>query len=188
MRSTRSLLALAALALVANTASAQVGTLSNGPVTVMLNATQASTLALGTSAASTTDRSINAGTTTDFPSLNVTAAWNLTAGANIVLVGWFATPALGSDRHRRQHRLCPGRTVAPAPPPTPPFTGNAVAGLGVAGGTAQLWSVAATPLNSTATTNLDLRLELHEPASARTLVPTPARSTFALSFSNQQEL
>ena len=89
MRRTRSLLALAALALAANTASAQVGTLSNGPVTVVLNATQSSTLALSTSAGSTTIASINAGTTTDFPSLNVTAAWNLTSGANIVLVGLF---------------------------------------------------------------------------------------------------
>lgn len=158
MRSTRSLLAAAALALVANTASAQVGTLSNGPVTVTLNATQASTLALSTSAASTTIAAINPGTTTDFPSLNVTATWNLTAGANIVLVGWFATPAsalTGTGGNIASARVL-GRTGAAA---YAAFTGNAVAGLGTAGGTAQLWSVAATPLNSTATTNLDLRLD-----------------------------
>jgi hypothetical protein len=158
MRSTRSFLALAALALAANTASAQVGTLSNGPVTVLLNATQASTLALSTSAASTSIASITAGTTTDFPSLNVTASWNLTAGANIVLVGWFAAPAAaltGPGGNIASARVL-GRTGATA---YAPFTGNAVAGQGVAGGTAQLWSVAAAPLNSTATTNLDFRLD-----------------------------
>ena len=127
-------------------------------MTVLLNATQASTLALSTSAASTTIASINAGTTTDFPSLNVTAAWNLTAGANIVLVGWFAAPAsaLTSGANNIASARVLGRTGAAA---YTPFTGNAVAGLGTAGGTAQLWSVAATPLNSTATTNLDLRLD-----------------------------
>ena len=158
MRSARSFLALAALALAANTASAQVGTLSNGPVTVLLNATQASTLTLSTSAASTSIASIAPGTTTDFPSLNVTAAWNLTSGANIVLVGWFATPAsalTGSGGNIDAARV-QGRTGAGA---YQTFTGAAVAGQGVAGGTAQLWSVAATPLNSTATTNLDLRLD-----------------------------
>ena len=158
MRRTRSLLALAALALTASTVSAQVGTLSNGPVTVLLNATQASTLALSTSAASTSIASITAGTTTDFPSLNVTASWNLTAGANIVLVGWFAAPAAaftGPGGNIASARVL-GRTGATA---YAPFTGNAVAGQGVAGGTAQLWSVAAAPLNSTATTNLDFRLD-----------------------------
>jgi hypothetical protein len=158
MRRTRSLFALAALALAANTASAQVGTLSNGPVTVVLNATQNSTLALSTSAASTSIASINAGTTTDFPSLNVTAAWNLTSGANIVLVGWFATPAAaltGPGGNIAAARVL-GKTGVAA---FQPFTGAPVAGQGVGGGTAQLWSVAATPLNSTATTNLDIRLD-----------------------------
>lgn len=147
-----------ALALVASSAQAQVGTLSNGPVTVTLNATQAATLAISTSAASTSIASINAGTTTNFPSINVTATWNLTAGTNIVLVGWFATPAsalTGTGGNIASARVL-GRTGAAA---YGAFTGAAVAGLGVAGGTRQLWSVAATPLNSTATTNLDLQLD-----------------------------
>ena len=40
-----------------------------------------------------------------------------------------------------------------------PFTGAVSSGLGVAGGTQQLWSVNAAPLNGTATTNLDLALD-----------------------------
>jgi hypothetical protein len=158
MRSTRVALAVAALALSANAAAAQVGTLSNGPVTVTLNATQQATLALSTSAASTSIAAINPGTTTNFPALNVTAVWNLTAGTNVVLVGWFANPAqalTGTGSNIASTRVN-GRTGAAA---YAPFTGNAVAGQGTAGGTLQLWSVAATPLTGTATTNLDLQLD-----------------------------
>lgn len=155
---TRTWLSVAALALTANVASAQVGTMSNGPVTVTLNATQAATLSLTTSAASTSIASINPGTTTNFAPINVTAAWNLTAGTNIVLVGWFGTPASalsGPGGNISSARVL-GRTGAST---YGAFTGAPVAGLGVAGGSRQLWSVAATPLNSTATTNLDLQLD-----------------------------
>ena len=158
MRRTRSLLALAALALTASTASAQVGTLSNGPVTVVLNATQASTLTITPSAGSTTIASILPGAVTNFPQLNITAAWNLTSGTNIVLVGWFLAPAAaltGPGGNIASARVL-GRTGASA---YAPFTGNAVGGQGVAGGTAQLWSVAATPLNGLASTTLDLQLD-----------------------------
>lgn len=157
-RMLKSILLVGALALVAGSAEAQVGTLSNGPVTVTLNATQASTLTLTTSVASVNIASIAAGTTTNFPSLNVTAAWNLTAGTTIRLVGWFATPAaaLTSGANNIASARVLGRTGAAA---YAPFTGAVSSGLGVAGGTQQLWSVNATPLNSTATTNLDLQLD-----------------------------
>lgn len=157
MRTTRVLAVAAALALTANAAMAQVGTLSNGPVQVTLNATQQPTLALSTSAASASITAINPGTTTNFPALNVTAAWNLTAGTNVVLVGWFANPAqalAGTGSDIAAARVF-GRTGSTA---YAPFTGNAVAGQGVAGGTLQLWSVAATPLTGSASTNLDLQL------------------------------
>ena len=158
MRSTRLVLAVAALALSANVAAAQVGTLSNGPVTVTLNATQQATLALSTSAASTSITAINPGTTTDFPQLNVTAQWNLTSGTNVVLVGWFQNPAaalVGTASNIASTRVN-GRTGSTA---YAPFTGNAVAGQGSAGGTLSLWTVAATPLTGMATTNLDLQLD-----------------------------
>ena len=157
-RMLKNVLLVSALALVAGSAEAQVGTLSNGPVTVTLNATQASTLSLTTSVASVNIASIAAGTTTNFPSLNVTAAWNLTAGTTIRLVGWFATPAaaLTSGANNIAAARVLGRTGAAA---YAPFTGAVSSGLGVAGGTQQLWSVNATPLNSTATTNLDLQLD-----------------------------
>ena len=54
---------------------------------------QAPTLTLSTSAASVTMPAIGANALTQFPALTVTAAWNLTAGTTIRLVGWFATPA-----------------------------------------------------------------------------------------------
>ena len=151
-------LLVGALALVAGNAQAQVGTLSNGPVTVVLNATQAATLTLTTSAASVNMAAIGANVQTNFPSLNVTAAWNLTAGTTIRLIGWFATPAsaLTSGANNISSARVVGRTGAAA---FAPFTAGPLFGLGVAGGSLQLWSVNATPLNGTATTNLDLGLD-----------------------------
>ena len=158
-RMLKQVLLVGALAVVAGSAQAQVGTLSNGPVTVVLNATQAPTLTLTTSAASVTmASSIGANVVTPFPTLNVTAAWNLTAGTTIRLVGWFAAPAsaLVSGANNIASARVVGRTGAAA---FAPFTGGLSSGLGVAGGTQQLWSVNATPLNGSATTNLDLALD-----------------------------
>ena len=157
MRSARSLLALAALTLAANTASAQVGTQSNGPVTVLLNATQASTLALSTSAASTTIAAIAPEPPPTSLRSNVTAAWNLSSGANIVLVGWFATPASALTGSAATSTR-PGFRDVPVRVHTRPSPARRLLDSVWRGGSAQLWSVAATPLNSTATTNLDLRL------------------------------
>ncbi len=151
-------LLVGALALMAGSAQAQIGTLSNGPVTVILNATQAPTLTLSTSVASVTMASIGANVVTPFPTFNVTTTWNLTAGTTIRLVGWFNTPAaaLVSGANNIAAARVVGRTGAAA---FAPFTGGPSSGLGVAGGTQQLWSVNATPLNGTATTNLDLALD-----------------------------
>lgn len=157
-RMLKNTLLVGAMALMAGSAQAQVGTLSNGPVTVLLNATQAPTLTLTTSAASVTMAAIGANALTQFPSLNVTAAWNLTGGTTIRLVGWFATPAsaLTSGGNNIASARVVGRTGAAA---FAPFTGGVSSTLGVAGGTLQLWTVAATPLNGSATTNLDLGLD-----------------------------
>jgi len=151
-------LLVGALALVATSAQAQVGTLSNGPVTVILNATQTPTLTLTTSAASVTMASIGANVVTPFPTLNVTAAWNLTAGTTIRLIGWFLAPAsaLTSGANNIASARVVGRTGAAA---FAPFTAGPLLGLGVAGGSLQLWSVNAAPLNGSATTNLDLALD-----------------------------
>ena len=154
----KQVLLVGALAVMASRAQAQVGTLSNGPVTVVLNATQAPTLTLTTSVASVTMASIGANVVTPFPTFNVTATWNLTAGTTIRLVGWFNTPAaaLVSGANNIASARVVGRTGVAA---FAPFTGAVSSGLGVAGGTQQLWSVNAAPLNGTATTNLDLALD-----------------------------
>src|SRR4051794_20838910 len=92
---TRVLAGATALALVgATTVQAQVGLTSNGPVTVALNATRNTSIALSTdvpsaSLASITDNSTN----NNFSGINVTATWALTGGTTLNLVGWFTTPA-----------------------------------------------------------------------------------------------
>ncbi len=156
-RMIKQVLMVGALALVAGTAQAQVG-LGSNTATVVLNATQASTLTLSASAASVTMPAIGAGVLTQFPGLNVTTTWNLTAGTTIRLVGWFAAPAtaLTSGANNIASARVVGRTGVAA---FAPFTAAAVAGVGVAGASLQLWSVNATPLNGTATTNLDLGLD-----------------------------
>src|SRR5215210_5413726 len=89
----RALAGAAALLLAASTAQAQVNLTSN-TATVTLNATKLSTLTVSSSAATATLASITDNSNANvFTGLNLTTAWNLTAGTSVRLVGWFATPA-----------------------------------------------------------------------------------------------
>ncbi|MBP2647268.1 MAG: hypothetical protein H6Q77_892 [Gemmatimonadetes bacterium] len=137
-RSLRSFLALGALALVATTAQAQV--LSNTP-TVTLNATQLPTLTVTVSTPSVSIASLNVGNN-DFPGVNVTTAWNLGTAGTLQLVGWFAVPAAalsdgGTNNIPSSSVLgqVNGGTYTA-------FTGAAVGGVGVAGGSLSLFSAA----------------------------------------------
>jgi hypothetical protein len=165
MRSTRSLLALAALALVANTAQAQV--LSNTP-TVTLNATQLATLTVTLSTPSVSVASINVGTT-NFPAVNVTTDWNLGVAGTLQLVGWFATPtaALTDGTNNIPSSSVRGQVNGGA---YTPFTGAAVGGVGVAGGSLSLFSAAVGVGigNRTDALNLQLNLAAAPPAGAYT--------------------
>jgi hypothetical protein len=157
----RALAGAAALALaVSSTAQAQAGLTSN-QATVTLNATKASTLTVTPSVASADLAAITDNSTANnFPGFSVTTDWNLTAGTTVDLIGWFGTPATA---------LANGAAAIPSSRVEAavnagayaPFSGAAVGGVGVAGGTRLLSSQAvAANLQNSATDNLALRLNL----------------------------
>jgi hypothetical protein len=143
------------------TARAQIGLTSN-IATVALTATKNATLTVTPGASVATLASITDNSTSnDFTPVSLTTAWNLTAGSSVRLIGWFATPAQalvnGTDFIPSSKVL--GRVNATA---YAAFTGAAVGGVGVAGGSLQLFSqaVAAGSYLGTRTDQLDLRLDL----------------------------
>ncbi|MEP6687542.1 MAG: hypothetical protein ABJC36_04285 [Gemmatimonadales bacterium] len=158
----RALLGAAALALVlASSAQAQVGLTSN-TATVTLNATKTSTLTVSPSVATATLASITDNSNANaFSNVNLTTDWNLTSGTSVRLIGWFATPASA---------LVNGSALIPSSVVEggingggfSPLTGAAVGGVGVAGGSLQLFSQAVALANyfSTRTDILNMRLNL----------------------------
>ncbi|MFL5401513.1 MAG: hypothetical protein ACJ8BF_01705 [Gemmatimonadales bacterium] len=152
----------AALLLVsASTAQAQVGLTSNGAA-VALTATKNATLTVTPNAATATLASITDNSNANnFTPVSLTTAWNLTTGSSVRLIGWFATPAQalinGTD-------FIPSSKVEGRVGATPyaAFSGAALGGVGVAGGSLQLFSqaVAAGSFFGTRTDQLDLRLNL----------------------------
>jgi hypothetical protein len=142
-------------------ALAQVGLTSN-VATVSLTATKAATLTVSPNASSATLGSITDNSTANnFSAVSLTTAWNLTAGSSVRLIGWFATPAqaLVNGTDLIPSSKVEGRVGAAA---YAPFSSAAVGGVGVAGGSLQLFSqaVAAGSYFGTRTDQLDLRLNL----------------------------
>jgi len=156
MKRTALLLALASLA-AGNAAQAQVGTLSN-IASVSLNATQPSVLTVTANTPSASIASIAPNAATPFaPAVNVTTVWNLTGGASVQLVGYFAsTNALtdGGGNNIASARV-EGRIGAAA---FQPFTGNAVGGAGTAGASLVLFTQALGALSGTRTDDIQLQL------------------------------
>jgi hypothetical protein len=159
----KKVLAGAAALLVVGTSSAvaQVGLTSNA-ATVDLTATKSATLTVSPNASSATLASITDNSTANnFSAVSLTTAWNLTAGSTVRLIGWFATPAqaLVNGTDLIPSSKVEGRVGATA---FAPFTGAAVGGVGVAGGSLQLFSqaVAAGSYFGSRTDQLDLRLNL----------------------------
>jgi hypothetical protein len=97
----------------------------------------------------------------NFTPVSLTTDWNLTSGSTVRLIGWFATPAqaLVNGADAIPSSKVEGRVGAAA---YTPFTGAAVGGVGVAGGSLQLFSqaVGAGSYFGTRTDQLDLRLNL----------------------------
>jgi hypothetical protein len=142
-------------------ANAQVGLFSN-VATVALTATKSATLTVTPNASTATLASITDNSNANnFTPVSLTTDWNLTAGSTVRLIGWFATPAqaLVNGTDFIPSSKVEGRVGAAA---YAAFTGAAVAGIGVAGGSLQLFSqpVAAANFLGTRTDQLDLRLNL----------------------------
>jgi hypothetical protein len=144
-----------------STAGAQVGLTSN-VATVALTATKNATLTVSPNASTATLASITDNSNANnFSPVSLTTAWNLTAGSSVRLIGWFATPAqaLANGADLIPSSKVEGRVGAAA---YAPFTSGAVGGVGVAGGSLQLFSqaVAAGSYLGSRTDQLDLRLDL----------------------------
>jgi hypothetical protein len=144
-----------------SSALAQVGLTSN-VATVALTATKAATLTVSPSASTATLASITDNSTANnFTAVSLTTAWNLTAGSSVRLIGWFATPtqALANGTDLIPSSKVEGRVGAAA---YAPFTSGAVGGVGVAGGSLQLFNqaVGAGSYFGSRTDQLDLRLNL----------------------------
>lgn len=144
-----------------SSALAQAGLTSN-VATVALTATKNPTLTVSPNASTATLASITDNSNVNnFTPVSLTTAWNLTAGSSVRLIGWFATPAqaLANGTDFIPSSKVEGRVGATA---YAPFTSAAVGGVGVAGGSLQLFSqaVAAGSYFGSRTDQLDLRLNL----------------------------
>jgi hypothetical protein len=140
---------------------AQVGLTSN-VATVALTATKNATLTVSPNASTATLASITDNSVVNnFTPVSLTTAWNLTAGSSVRLIGWFATPAqaLVNGTDLIPSSKVEGRVGAAA---YAPFSAGAVGGVGVAGGSLQLFNqaVGAGSYFGTRTDQLDLRLNL----------------------------
>jgi hypothetical protein len=158
----KALVGAAVLVLVgSNTALAQIGLTSN-VATVALTATKAASLTVTPNASTATLASITDNSAAnDFTPVSLTTAWDLTAGSSVRLIGWFATPAqaLANGANFIPSSKVLGRVGATA---YAPFTGAAVGGVGVAGGSLQLFNQAVAAANyfGSRTDQLNLRLDL----------------------------
>jgi len=140
---------------------AQAGLTSN-VATVSLTATKDPTLTVSPNASTATLASITDGSNANnFTPVSLTTSWNLTGGTSVRLIGWFATPAqaLANGTDFIPTSRVEGRVGATA---YAPFTNPAVGGVGVAGGSLQLFSqsVGAGSFFGNRTDQLDLRLDL----------------------------
>jgi hypothetical protein len=153
--------ATALLLAASSSAQAQIGLTSNA-ATVGLTATKAATLTVTPNASTATLASITDNSTANnFTAVSLTTDWNLNAGSTVRLIGWFATPAqaLVNGASFIPSSKVEGRVGAAA---YAAFSNAAVAGIGVAGGSLQLFSQAVAAANylGTRTDQLDLRLNL----------------------------
>ena len=144
----------------AGNARAQVGLTSN-VATVALTATRAATLSVSPAASTATLASITDGSNANvFTPVSIVTAWNLSAGSSVRLIGWFGTPAqaLANGTDFIPSSKVEGRVNAT---PYAPFTGAPVGGVGVAGGSLQLFNQSvAGALFGSRNDQLDLRLDL----------------------------
>ena len=168
------LLPVALVALGAEQAAAQAGTVSTARV-ISLAAVKTTNLTLAvTSGAVQTLPNFTDNTTNNFPTpVMLRTTWDLNPGQTntVTIVGWFSTPAQALvagggaqiPASRIKGKVTPSVTTSTVWPATfTAFTQNATAGLGTAGGSLQLLRVTVGGANksTTRTDQLDLQLDL----------------------------
>lgn len=170
--------------LVASTAQAQSGLVSNTP-TVAISASKVASLSVTiNSGATQTLATLTDNTVNNFATpVNITTAWDINPSASaVVLVGYFNTPAsaLANGTNNLASSLVKGRVGAVGV--YNPFTGAVVAGgstsVGVAGGTLQLFSQAITGANRASNRTDDLYLQID--LTGQTAVPGTYTGTLNL--------
>ena len=159
---------VAALTILAGTASAQAGLMSNTE-SVALSAVKATSLTVTVNSgatqnlASITDNAVN-----NFSSaVNITTAWDINpTAASVTLVGYFASAAsaLSNGSFSIPTSQVKGRVPTAGAPNAPTsftaFTQNAVATVGTAGGSLTLFSETITGANKKSSRTIDLELQL----------------------------
>ncbi len=151
----------------ATRAEAQVGAVGNARV-ISLSALKPGTLTVGVLSGmvqnlpSVQDNALNT-----FPTpVVVMTQWNVNPGQTntVELVAYFSTPgqALTGGTAQIPSSRIRGQMATGLPTTFTPFTGNAVGGIGTAGGTLRLFSQLVTGINknSSRTDNLDLQIDL----------------------------
>jgi hypothetical protein len=158
----------AALMILAGTASAQAGLMSN-TATVTMSAVKATSLTVTVNSggtqniASITDNAVN-----NFPSaVNITTAWDINpSAASVTLVGYFAsaTSALSNGSFSIPTSQVKGRVATAGAPGAPTsftaFTQSAVGGVGTASGSLTLFSESINGTNKKSNRTIDLELQL----------------------------
>jgi hypothetical protein len=173
---TRTVLVLVAAALGAGAAEAQVGLTSN-VAQVSINATKNSTLSVAvTSGATQTLATLTDNAANNFPTpVAVTTTWDLNVGTTVNLIGWFGTAA---------NALVSGGNSIPSSwvkaslngGAYNPFNQAAVAGVGAAGASLQIFSQSASPLAGNRSDNIGLQIDL----TGQALVPGTYAGTLNL--------
>jgi hypothetical protein len=167
MRRLRPLALAALLAVPAAATDASAQALQSNIGTVSINATKTASLTVAINSGSSQTATIVDNTIVSFSSaVNITTAWDVNPGqtASVTLLGYFTTPAqaLANGTNYIPSGWIEGRMTTGSPAAFTAFSGGAVGGIGVAGGSLTLFSEAITGANRTKsrTDDLDLRLNL----------------------------
>ena len=152
----------ASAVLTGRTASAQAG--ARSPVAqVSITAVRAPSLAIElTSAASLSLPDLQPGLNEFTSPIGVRSQWNLAEAGVVTLIGYFADPsrALAGSLASITSSEVEGRVAGGA---FAPFSGAAIGGAGVAGGSLPLYSLATSQLAGTRQDDVSLRLNVTNP-------------------------
>jgi len=178
--------AVAALAVITTTGSAQAGLTSNIE-SVSLSAVKSASLTVAVNSGATQSiATLNDNAVNSFPSaVNITTSWDINPSASsVTLVGYFANAAsaLSNGGFGIASSLVMGRVTTAGAPGAPAsftaFTQNAVGGVGTAGGSLTLFSETITAANKKSTRTIDLELQVD--LTGQTMAPGTYTGTLNL--------